>query len=342
MEAPCPSARLTVDLDAVAANWRHFARRAPAGAAIKADGYGLGAAAIARRLAAEGCRDFFVATWAEAAALPAGIGVHVLHGVLPHEVAWAAASPHTPVLNSPDQVALWRAAAPGRPCDLMVDTGINRLGLAPADLPRGLSVDILMSHLACADTPQHPMNAVQRDAFAAIDIPARRRSLAASAGALIGPSYGFDLVRPGLALYGGTPIAAGPTFQPVVSIAARVLQIRRVAAGESCGYGATWTASRASSLAIVNLGYADGYLRGFSNRGHAVIGGVRCPAVGRISMDLAAFDITDAAPPGDWLDIGFVLPQAAAASGLSQYELLTTLGHRFDRRYAAVAEARAA
>jgi alanine racemase len=239
------------------------------------------------------------------------------------------------VLNSPAQVARWRDT--GRPCDVMVDTGINRLGVAPADVASGLldglAIATLMSHLACADEDVSA-NETQRRAFAALagGVKAERLSLANSAGICLGRDYAFDLTRPGLALYGGVPRreAEGQILQ-VARIEAQVVQRRRVEAGDRVGYGGTFTADRACELAILNIGYADGYLRGFSNMGRARIGGAIAPVVGRISMDLTAIRV-DEAPElgeGDWLAMDFNLPRLAGP--LSQYELLTTLGSRFER-----------
>lgn len=345
IEPPPNPLRLTIDLDALAANWRTMARlsdTAATGAAIKADAYGLGAAPVLARLAAAGCRDFFVATWAEAAALlplADGLTLHVLHGVMPGEAAFARASGCVPVLNSVEQVALWREAVPGEPCDLMVDTGMNRLGLAPADLARahGLAVDLLMSHLACADDPGNAANARQLAAFTELAAPHRRRSLVNSAGVHLGAAYAFDLTRPGLALYGGSPCPGASGLAQVAHLEARVLQVRTAAPGDTVGYGATFTAARATRLAIVNAGYADGLPR--APGGVARVDGVDAPVVGRVSMDLTAIDVTDAPPiaAGDWLELAFDLPHAAEASGRSQYELLTGLGHRFERRYTGAA-----
>lgn len=340
MQLPA-SARLTIDLDAVVANWRTVTAHAaaPAAAALKADGYGLGAAPIARRLVAEGCRDLFVATWAEALALgDAGDGaiVHVLHGVEEADLPATQALPHAqPVLNTPEQVALWRAAAPDRAFDLMIDCGMNRLGLQlnNMSLDSGLKADILMSHLSCADDPDHPSNIRIRDTFATTPLPARRRSLAASAGAYLGPTYGFDLIRPGIALYGGLPCATATDIAPVARIHARILQLRDLAPGDPVGYGQTFLAMRPTRLAVVGLGYADGLPRAPGAK--ALLDGIEHPVVGRVSMDLTAIDLTDAPAVqiGDWLEIAFDLSVLAATSGRSQYELLTGLGHRFERRY---------
>lgn len=338
--------RLILDGAALVSNWRWLSgtARAPAGAAVKADGYGLGAREVSRRLAEAGCRDFFVATWAEADALgtlPFAAGLSVLHGIREEDMAAALASRARPVLNSPAMVARWKAAAGGRPCDIMVDTGMNRLGLtvdeAVSGLLDGLEIDLLMSHLACADEPGNPMNERQRGRFAEIRarVPARRASLANSAGACLGPDYGFDLIRPGLGLYGGIPRpeAAGHIAQ-VARIEAQILQIREVPAGDTVGYGATFTAPKAARIAILNLGYADGYLRAFAGKGMARAGERACPLVGRVSMDLIAADVGDAdVGEGDWLTIDYALESAAAATGLSQYELLTGLGNRYQRRW---------
>lgn len=333
---PPANLRLTIDTAALAANWRALALPGAAtGAAVKADGYGLGAARIVAALARAGARDFFVASWDEAAALgamPPGTRLAVLHGVQDGELATALASDAVPVLNTPAQVAVWRAAT-DRPCDVMVDTGINRLGLTPADamsgLLDGLALATLHSHLACAETPGHPLNAAQRAAFHAVVAAVRpaRASLAASAGIALGADYAFDLTRPGIALYGGRGSL------PVAVIEARVVQVRTVAAGDTVGYGATWTAPRPARIAVINLGYADGYARALGAGGAVVAGGVRCPVVGRVSMDLIAVDVTGAdVGEGDWARVDFDLAAAAATTGRSEYELLTGLGDRYARR----------
>jgi alanine racemase len=294
------------------------------------------------RLAEAGCRDFFVSSWAEAeelGAVPEGAGLAVLHGVGPADLETALASTGRPVLNSVEQVSRWKQAAPGRTCDVMVDTGMNRLGLRPEEAGAldGLTIDTLMSHLACADE-EHELNAAQLARFREIAaaVPARRYSLANSAGICLGREYSFDLVRPGLALYGGIPRReAEEHIRPAVRVEAEVLQRRTVRAGESCGYGASFVAGADTEAAIVNLGYADGFLRGFSARGRGFAGGAVLPVLGRVSMDLTALNC-DSVPElaeGDWVELDYDLPSAAAASGLSQYELLTTLGRRFERRW---------
>ena len=336
--------RLRLDSAALQSNWRWLQRvsGARAGAAVKADGYGLGAREVTRLLGEAGCRDFFVSTWAEAEALgplPGGASLSVLHGVGPDDVIAALASSARPVLNSPQQVARWKEVAPERPCDLMVDTGMNRLGLRADEigLADGLGIDTLMSHLACADEDS-AMNQVQLDRFRAVNaaVPAKRASLANSAGICLGTDYAFDLVRPGLALYGG--IARDEARGHIAQVAfpeTEIVQRRTVRAGESIGYGATWVATRDTEAAIANIGYADGYLRCFAGQGGAWADETLLPLIGRVSMDLDALDCSEAAElaEGDWVTMDYGLPEAAAASGLSQYELLTGLSQRFERRW---------
>jgi alanine racemase len=336
---------MTIDRSAIQSNWRWLADRAevPAGAAVKADGYGLGARETTEALIEAGCRDFFVSTWAEAEALgllPEDAGLVVLHGVGADDVEVARRGAGRPCLNSAEQVARWKDIAPGRPCDVMIDTGMNRLGLRPTEIAAldGLTIDTLHSHLACADEDD-PLNAMQLERFRAVvsAVPAKRYAFANSAGICLGRDYSFNLVRPGLALYGGIPRAeAAGNIRQVARVEAQVVQRRTIPAGESCGYGATFIAEEDCEAAILNIGYADGYLRGFSSHGSAFAGEFALPVLGRVSMDLVAVGC-DAAPglrEGDWVEIDYDLPTAAAASGLSQYELLTSLGSRFERRWA--------
>jgi len=336
--------RLTIDRSAIQANWRWLQERAgvTAGAAVKANGYGLGARGVTEALIEAGCRDFFVSTWAEAGELgdlPAGASIVVLHGVGPGDVEAALRMSARPCLNSPEQVARWKEIAPGRPCDVMIDTGMNRLGLRPTEIGvlDGVTIDTLHSHLARADEDS-PMNAMQLERFRAVAsaVPARRYSMANSAGICLGRDYSFDLVRPGLSLYGGVQRAeAEGHIRQVVRLEAQVVQRRTIPAGETCGYGATFHADEDTEAAILNIGYADGYLRGFSSRGSAFAGEFALPVLGRVSMDLLAIGC-DAAPQlreGEWVELDYDLPSASKQSGVAQYELLTTLGSRFERRW---------
>lgn len=326
----------------MASNWRALAAMsgsAACGAAVKANGYGLGAPQVVKRLAEAGCRDFFVATWTEAAELAGlGVAVSVLHGVRADDMTAARPDFARPVLNTAGQVRRWRDAGGGT-CDVMVDTGMNRLGVSLEDIAAGLldglTIETLMSHLASADE-ETPLNERQRAAFAGLAgrTSARRMSLANSAAIMRGADYAFDLTRPGIALYGGVQGAAhAAVIRQVVTPQAQVLQRRRVLAGECVGYNAMFTAPRDMDVAVLNIGYADGYLRCFSGKGRAWAGDVELAVLGRISMDLTAVGV-DAAPglgEGDWVSLDYDLPATSTLSGLSQYELLTGLGRRFDR-----------
>lgn len=333
--------RLCLSSEALVSNWRRLAEQggaAACGAAVKANGYGLGAVEVVARLSAAGCRDFYVATWGEAAALgrlPDGSSLSILHGIRLEDMETASRTPHRPVLNTLAQVALWRPT--GRPCDVMMDTGMNRLGLAMTDVANGaldgLVIDTLMSHLASADEDS-AQNDAQRAAFQSLTgrTSAKRMSLSNSAGICLGADYAFDLTRPGLALYGGIPRSeAAGQIRQVVFPEVQIIQRRAIKAGDQVGYNATFTADRAMELAILNLGYADGYLRGFSGRGCA--GQSAFPLIGRVSMDLIVIDVSTAPEmrEGDWVSMDYDLLLASAQSGLSQYELLTGLGSRYDR-----------
>lgn len=340
-----PALRLAIDTGALAANWRALDRlsgAAAAGAAVKANAYGLGVARCAPVLWQAGCRDFFVAHMAEAAELaglvdPARIAV--LHGL--HDGADASLARELgvrPVINSLRQAQLWVDAG-GGPCDVMFDSGINRLGLTLAELGdpvlAGLDIDVLLSHLAAAEEDT-PLNARQcaRWEEARRSLPHRRASLANSAGITLGVAYHGDLTRPGLALYGGVPCAAlAGTIAQVVRPEAVVMQVREVAAGEGIGYNHTFTAPAPMRVGVVSLGYADGLLRCWSGKGMMLSGEQRLPMLGRVSMDMSVVDLTHASDvaEGDWLALDYALPQAAVVSGLSQYELLTLLGPRFTR-----------
>ncbi len=351
---------LTVDLGAVAANWRDLVarHRAAGGGAVagvvKADAYGLGAAPVARALREAGCRHFFVAHLEEGVAVRAAIGpgpvVAVLNGFAPGADGDAGL---TPVLNSLCDLAAHAAAPPAAGAILHLDTGMSRLGLDVAEQAvlagepgrlAGLPLLAVMTHLACADEPDHPMNAAQAARFAAAAgriAPGVPRSLANSSGLFLGPGFASDLARPGCALYGinPTPGRANP-MRPVVHLAAPILQVRAIAAGDTVGYGAAWTAARPSRIATVAAGYADGYLRALTGRGAVgILAGRPVPLVGRVSMDLITFDVTDVpAAPGDAVALigaapGITPDEVAARAGTIGYEILTALGARYRRDY---------
>jgi alanine racemase len=344
-DLPPPTLRLRLDGGALADNWRALDRlsgSAAAGAAVKAGAYGLGIDAVAPVLMAAGAQTFFVAHWSEVPRLlrhvpPAWISV--LHGPLhPEDTRFARETGVRPVINSLGQAALWRDSG-GGPCDLMVDTGINRLGLSMHELGdplvAGLEVETLMSHLASADE-NVAQNEVQQKRFEEVCrlVPAQRRSLANSAGITLGAGYAFDLTRPGLALYGGIP---RPELEGVIRQVAHpqaaVLQLRDLSPGDTVGYNAAYTAERPLRAATVSLGYADGFLRCWTGKGALRHGEAELPLLGKVSMDLVIVDCSMAPSlrEGDWLDVPYDLPDAAARSGLSQYEMLTLLGTRFQR-----------
>lgn len=343
LQLPPAALRLRIDRAALAANWRALDRlssTARAGAAVKADAYGIGAAQAVPVLAEAGCETFFVAHWGEVPPLlglvdPAKISV--LHGPMNDaDVAFARAAGVKPVLNSLSQIARWQASGGGR-CDLMVDSGINRLGLPIGQLGdpmlAALDIDICMSHLASADEDV-AQNELQQARFAAVRgaIRARRYSLANSAGIALGADYHADLTRPGLALYGGVPRAElAPHIAQVAYPEAAVIQVRDLAAGDSVGYNATFTAPNAMRVGVIALGYADGYLRCWSGKGRFSWRGARCAALGRISMDMTVVDLSEApgCDEGDWLAVDYDPVASAEATGLSQYELFTLLGRRF-------------
>lgn len=337
--------RLAIDRTALADNWRAMDRlsgSARAGAAVKADGYGIGAWRAVETLHEVGCRDFFVAHWSEVAEIaglvdPADIAV--LHGPLTTaDCRYAMATGVKPVINSLRQARLWREAG-GGVCDLMIDTGINRLGLPMAELGdeavAALKVDVLHSHLASADEDV-PSNQVQlkRWQHACGVIAHRRASLANSAGIALGKAYHGELTRPGLALYGGVSRSElADVVRQVATPQAAIMQVRQLAAGDTVGYNATFTAPAAMRVGVIALGYADGYLRCWSGVGGMLSGAARLAVLGRVSMDMTVIDLTDAPDlhEGDWIDAEYDLRSASQITGLSQYELLTLLGRRFGR-----------
>lgn len=342
---PPSSLRLTVDTAALAANWRALdalSGAASAGAAVKAECYGLGVDACVPVLRDTGCGTFFVAHWSEVAAVARhvpGEMIAVLHGPLTAaDCAYASATGAVPVINSLEQAERWIASGGGR-CHLMVDTGINRLGIAAGEAsdPRitALDIDILMSHLASADEDS-AMNPRQLGAFRAVrrSIAHRRSSLANSAGIGLGADYAFDLTRPGLALYGGVPRAAlAGAIHPVAQVEAAILQTRTLGAGDGVGYNAAFTAPAAMRVGTVSLGYADGFLRSRGPGNALHHGGRSLPILGKVSMDMVVVDLT-AAPDlraGDWLTVPWDIADAAQQNALSPYEMLTVIGGRLRR-----------
>lgn len=344
-EMPPATLRLAIDAAALASNWRtlnQLSGPARAGAAVKADAYGVGVAQALPALLAAGARDFFVAHWSEVPAVlrhASPLQLAVLHGVTtPAEAAYAQAIGVRPVINSLHQARLWVAAGGGA-CDLMVDTGINRLGVAPTDLGdpviAALEVDMLLSHLASADEDS-ALNAVQLARFrdVAQHVAHKTLSLANSAGIALGADYAFNLTRPGLSLYGGIARAelAG-VIRQVVFPQAAVIQRRCLVPGDSVGYNAKFTAAKPTEVATISIGYADGFLRCRGPDFALQHNGTPLPILGRVSMDMTVVDCSAAVElrEGDFVEIPFDLPEVAQMSGLSQYELLTTLGKRFSR-----------
>lgn len=366
--------RLTVDLGALAANYRMLADLgAPAetAAVVKADAYGTGIVPAVRALAAAGCRRFFVALPDEGIAARQAAPeaqVFVLDGLFNTEAAEACREAGlAPVLNTQSDIAQWEAH--GRdgetplPCALNVDTGMNRLGLTPERarvfaeenaLTQAVSPVLVMSHLACADDPDHVLNRQQRESFQRLRelFPGIESSLANSAGIFLGADYHCDLTRPGIALYGGAAVNGAPNpTRPVVTAEARVLQVRRAHAGETVSYGASQTLARNSLIAVAAAGYADGYHRSASGGGVPLRGAVaegasgfvqgrRVPVVGRVTMDLTMFDVTDLGPggvhAGDFIELfgpNMPIDEVATAAGTIAYELLTSLGRRYRRSY---------
>jgi alanine racemase len=356
---------VTVDLDAIAGNWRRLKKRlAPnteCAAVVKADAYGLGARRIVPALVAAGCRTFFVVTLDEGLDIspaPPGCAIHVLAPPLAGNESAIAEAGLIPALNTLGDVAAWsafaRAAGRALPAALHADTGMRRLGLAPAEMAvlagepdrlTGIDVRLFLSHLACADEPHHPLNVKQLAQFiaaksrlAAVHV-APPASLANSSGIFLGAEYHFDLVRPGAALYGIAPVPGEPNpMAEAVRVQAKILQVRDVDAPETVGYGATHRFARPGRIATIAAGYADGYPRALSNAGTCYIGPHRAAVVGRVSMDLTTIDVTglpeDIVRPGTLVDlIGPYNPldDVAAAAGTIGYELLTRLGRRAHR-----------
>jgi alanine racemase len=355
---------LTISLGAVAANWRRLrALTGPActvAAVVKAQAYGLGAIPVAEALLAVGCRCFFLATVDEGIELRRVVGrrddvtLAILCGPAEETAELFVTEGLTPVLNDLGQIALWRRVAAGRPAILNLDTGMSRLGLSALDIERlaldpsrleGMPVSLVMSHLACADEPEHPLNESQRDHFERLTalLPPGPRSLAASSGIFHGPRYHYQLVRPGAALYGINPTPGQPNpMDQVVDVKAKILQVREIDANVSVGYGATHTTRTPTRIAILGAGYADGYLRAGSNRASVRIGVYKAPVIGRISMDLTTVDVSDIpaalVSPGIWASVigpDHDVDAVARDGGTIGYEVLTRLSSRLHRIYLA-------
>ena len=360
-----PLSTLEVHLDAIARNYLLLKKRLKAGAdcaaVVKADAYGLGASPVARALFDQGCRHFFVAHFDEALVLRHALPekdavVYVLAGPWGADKKAFTAGGFVPVLNSPGDIEYWSAfsSADGKryPCLLHLDTGMNRLGLSAGEagalsgdkaVLQPLDVRYVMSHLACADEPEHPKNLEQLELFrkltAQLQMPCRY-SLANSAGIFLGPDFHFDLARPGCALYGIKPRETGTNpMQGTVTLKGRILQTRAIDISSTVGYGASYRALAPANCATVSVGYADGYLRSLTGRGKVVIGGETCPVIGRVSMDAIIVDTTKMAQQpraGDWAEIigaAQTVDEVAEQAGTIGYEILTSLGKRYRRSY---------
>lgn len=350
------SGAVIVDLDALARNYRLLRRTvAPAGcgAVVKANAYGLGVGPVARRLLAEGCGHFFVATVAEGIELRDCLPdarIYVFEGASDSSLEALTDASLVPALNSLEQIERWRGC--GRPAILHLDTGMNRLGLSGFDVRRlietpslleGVQVEYLMTHLACADEPSHRLNDEQPRRFDELRarLPKAATSIGNSAGAFLGPSQRGDLVRAGIALYGGNPFASGDNpVEPVAALKARVLQTRTLDDAATVGYGATFAAASGARIAVLGVGYADGYPRALSNCGVASVSGYRVPVIGRVSMDSTCIDVSGvpeaAIAEGAWVELfgqDIALDDVARAAGTISYEILTSLGPRLERVY---------
>ncbi|UWQ97073.1 alanine racemase [Rhodobacteraceae bacterium M385] len=332
---------LTIDLGALVANYRALSRltSAEAAAVVKADGYGLGAAPVSTALAKSGVNRFFVATAEEGATLRQTIGnapeINVFSGHMADDTALIRDAILTPMLNAPEQLQR-HLALPDHPYGIQLNSGMNRLGFQPEDWAanrdQAQDATLIMSHLACADEPDHPQNAAQLSQFRALtDGIKTPKSLAATGGTLLGDDYHFDLIRPGVGLYGGLPFAQA---QPVVRLSLPVIQIRTVQPSETVGYAASYTAQSPRQVATVSAGYADGLIRAMSSTATLWHGDTPCPLIGRVSMDLLTVDVTDCAQPPEALDIlgpHQTVDDLAAAAGTIGYEILTSLGPRYKR-----------
>lgn len=338
------SATLTIDLGALVRNWRALdaLTECETGAVVKANGYGLGADIVSKALLRAGARRFYVATANEGVELRTAIGsgpdIFVFSGHMTGDTDAVRAGALTPLLNSVDQMLRHVEALPGHPFGIQLDTGMNRLGMEPSewfavrDIAIAQGPTLIMSHLACADDSDHPMNAHQLEAFHAMtDGLEISRSLAATGGTLLGQAYHFDITRPGVGLYGGMPFEKA---LPVVSLDLPIIQVRDVVPGETVGYGNTWVAERDSRIATVSGGYADGLIRAMGSNATLFAADTPCPIVGRVSMDLITADITDLGETPDSLQLlgqHQTIETVATAAGTIGYEILTSLGQRYHR-----------
>lgn len=358
-----PLSELTVHLDQVARNYLYFRKMLKLGAdcaaVVKADAYGLGAPQVARALFDQECRHFFVAHFSEALAVRQALPekdaiIYVLNGPYGADAQAFAAGGFVPVLNTPRDIAYFadfaKASGKRQPAILHIDTGMNRLGLSgketgglTKDLLAPLDIRYVMSHLACGDEVDHPMNREQLESFktltGGLGLPFRL-SLANSAGILLGEDYHFDLVRPGCGLYGIHPLSSGPNpMAGTVTLKARIVQARSIDRTSTVGYGATYSVTPPANCVTVSVGYADGYLRSATTRGTVVINGEKCPVIGRVSMDSIIVDVTKLKTPaeeGGWAEIigpHQTVDEVAAQAGTIGYEILTSLGKRYKRNY---------
>lgn len=338
-------ATLTIDLSAIIANWQALDAKSSGetGAVVKADAYGLGVAPVGKALQSAGVRTFFVALANEGVALRQALGdgarIFVFSGFMQGDEAAFGEYDLIPLLNSAEQVTRFMAGG-RRKCGLQLDTGMNRLGMELPELASvalhipALNPQLVMSHLACGDAPADPANALQLAAFQgmtlAINAP---KSLAATGGILLGAPFHFDLTRPGVGLYGGEPFKDA---KPVVTLSLPVIQTRTVLAGEGVGYGLNWRAPQVSTIATLGAGYADGLIRAMGAKTVVYAGKTPCPVVGRVSMDLITVDVThlrEVPPTLEILNKTQTVDVLARGAGTIGYEILTSLGGRYDRIY---------
>ncbi len=331
---------LSIDQSAIAANWRALDAQThvETAAVVKADGYGLGAGLVSETLAKAGARQFFVAVAEEGVAVRKALGpgpvINVFSGHMAGDAAALRDHDLTPMLNAPEQLTRHREALPGHAFGLQLDSGMNRLGFEPEDFSADMATEatLVMSHLACADEPDHAANASQLKAFRAMtDGLSCPKSLAATGGTLLGKDFHFDLTRPGVGLYGGLPFSQA---KPVVTLDLPVIQTRLLQPGETAGYACAFTATKPTKIATVSAGYADGLIRAMSGTATLYAGDIAVPLAGRVSMDLLTVDVTALDHVPETLQIlgpHQTVDQLAEAAGTIGYEILTSLGGRYTR-----------